>query len=255
MSDNTDSQYCVYNHTDRELIVATDEAGAQQYRLLPHCISPADEQPRLLWAASGGAIDGALWWKLEPGIDVHISETGAESSLGASSPIVQDARGETPNLHISGLGTSALPGAPPATTAIQAWFYRKDEIWVTVLGAGITGLTAAHELATRGFRVQVVERAHGSPTDVVDGDQGAARFRRGLTTPDVGGIARTQWATQPLARGGGTVARIPSRDDAGPAGETHGPEALHSVHGDSIWFGSGAGGPQTMGHYQAFGVT
>lgn len=50
----------------------------------------------------------------------------------------------------------------------------------TIFGAGITGLTVAHELVERGFRVQVWE------------PQGDDRMpRRGC---DVGGLARTQWS-------------------------------------------------------------
>jgi hypothetical protein len=52
--------------------------------------------------------------------------------------------------------------------------------YATIFGAGVAGLTAAHELVERGFRVQVWE-----PTD----DQRDPR--RGL---DVGGLARTQWS-------------------------------------------------------------
>lgn len=51
---------------------------------------------------------------------------------------------------------------------------------VTIFGAGVAGLTAAHELIERGFRVQVWEPV----SDQRDP-------RRGL---QVGGMARTQWA-------------------------------------------------------------
>jgi uncharacterized protein with NAD-binding domain and iron-sulfur cluster len=51
---------------------------------------------------------------------------------------------------------------------------------VTIFGAGIAGLTAAHELVERGFQVQVWERANNE------------RYpRRGC---EVGGMARTQWS-------------------------------------------------------------
>jgi len=52
---------------------------------------------------------------------------------------------------------------------------------VTVVGAGIAGLTAAHELVERGFSVQVVERA-ADPT---------------TPGPAIGGLARTQRAVIP----------------------------------------------------------
>jgi hypothetical protein len=286
------SPYRVYNYTDRELIVATDEAGEQQYRLLGQSVSPLDETPRLLWAASGAAIDGAPRWALDEGFDVHVTEAG----LGPGLWVVHHPLAPTEDLHIFGLGihpvqagqtlpaTEAALAATPATPATRpAWFYHEDETWVTVLGAGITGLTVAHELVTRGFRVQVIERAHGSPADIRDGDPGAAtggdplieRFRRGLTAPDVGGIARTQWGTQPLARGA-----APNLFDAmrrmapvSPASAAPSPRArgrtraasstprepaklssLRSIHGDAVWFGPDRGGPQAMGDYHAFGI-
>lgn len=66
---------------------------------------------------------------------------------------------------------------------------------VWIFGAGITGLSAAHELAERGFEVHVVEPAE----DV---------FRAG--TPAVGGVARTQWALLPdPAPGGGALPAAP----------------------------------------------
>lgn len=52
---------------------------------------------------------------------------------------------------------------------------------VTIFGGGIAGLTAAHELAERGFAVQVVEAVHGPKLTSV---------------PLVGGMARTQWAVK-----------------------------------------------------------
>ncbi len=53
---------------------------------------------------------------------------------------------------------------------------------VWIFGAGITGLTAAHELVERGFEVYVVEPADDPwETDL----------------PAVGGVARTQWAMIP----------------------------------------------------------
>lgn len=56
-----------------------------------------------------------------------------------------------------------------------------------IFGAGITGLTAAHELVERGFEVYVVEPAD----DPWEPD-----------LPAVGGVARTQWATIPTPKEG-----------------------------------------------------
>src|SRR5262245_55385234 len=52
---------------------------------------------------------------------------------------------------------------------------------VTIYGAGVTGLTAAHELAERGFKVRVVERAR-------------ACDQHGVPSMAIGGMARTQYA-------------------------------------------------------------
>ncbi|WP_437932976.1 NAD(P)-binding protein [Sorangium sp. So ce341] len=54
---------------------------------------------------------------------------------------------------------------------------RLPKVWV--FGAGIAGLTVAHELAERGFKVHVVEPAEDP---------------RSPGKCDVGGVARTQWA-------------------------------------------------------------
>ncbi len=286
--------YRVYNYTDRELIIATDEAGEQRYRLLGQSVSPLDVTPRRLWAASGAAIDGQAGWALDEGFDVHVTE----ASPGPGLPQVNRPLDPTPNLHIFGLGIHPLEQAMPraaAATAVTfaplgeapggnapgpAWFYREDETWVTVLGAGITGLTVAHELVTRGFRVQVIERAHGSPADIrdgtaaprpatPDGDPLVERFRRGLTGPDVGGVARTQWGTQPLGRGAApspfvAARRRPAPSPAAASSETASSEtagepeplaSLRSVHGDAVWFGPFQGGPLSAGSYHAFGIT
>ena len=87
---------------------------------------------------------------------------------------------------------------------------------VTIFGGGIAGLTAAHELAERGFTVQLVERA---------------------STPDgsgvaVGGLARTQPARLPLpvARARlDAAARGAPPDEALPAAPSAVDDRAHAV--------------------------
>ncbi len=56
-----------------------------------------------------------------------------------------------------------------------------DHHFVTVFGAGIAGLTAAHELVTRGFQVEVIDPA-------INEHVGDHTLDRGI-----GGMARSQW--------------------------------------------------------------
>src|SRR5262249_20649956 len=56
---------------------------------------------------------------------------------------------------------------------------------ITVFGAGIAGLTAAHELAMRGFEVQVIDAEYNAEYHDQTHDRG------------IGGMARSQWAVAP----------------------------------------------------------
>jgi uncharacterized protein with NAD-binding domain and iron-sulfur cluster len=67
---------------------------------------------------------------------------------------------------------------------------RVEQPQVYVIGAGVAGLTAAHELAERGFKVYVWD---------------AAEDVRRPGTPAIGGMARTQWARVPVERPIGLV--------------------------------------------------
>src|SRR5690606_25157291 len=60
---------------------------------------------------------------------------------------------------------------------------------ITIFGAGITGLTAAHELVMRGFTVQIIDKDFNEefvPRHVVEDSQ--------MLDHGVGGMARSQWA-------------------------------------------------------------
>src|SRR5215470_16902581 len=59
---------------------------------------------------------------------------------------------------------------------------RKPPAEVAIFGAGIAGLTAAHELIERNFRVTVYEPTPPGP---------------GQSVCSVGGLARTQWGCVP----------------------------------------------------------
>src|SRR5262245_14085239 len=227
--------YRVFNNSTQALIITTfDLHGEPHYRLLPGCASPQDEAPRRIKVKPTEADrDADSWdvWDLKPGFDVHVTESdpASPSSMLQMLWLVVQLRGETTIVF----------------EIKSVWASRKEYTWVTVLGAGITGLTAAHELVTRCFRVQVIEKAHGSPVDETGGS-GVGRFWRGLTSPDVGGIARTQWTTQPLLRGD-----TPLMSQALPP---HKLAAMRSVHGDCHWFGAGRIKAQESDDYWAFGV-
>jgi uncharacterized protein with NAD-binding domain and iron-sulfur cluster len=69
----------------------------------------------------------------------------------------------------------------------RKWDHQEgDKKRVVVIGAGVAGMTAAHELVERGYEVEVVEMS-------------AEPFNS--TRPRIGGMARTSWARVPSAAG------------------------------------------------------
>jgi uncharacterized protein with NAD-binding domain and iron-sulfur cluster len=72
---------------------------------------------------------------------------------------------------------------------------RGDRRRVVVVGAGVAGMTAAHELVERGYEVEVVEMA-ADPC--------------GGPTPRIGGMARTSWARVPSPPGQAPLGFVPS---------------------------------------------
>jgi hypothetical protein len=61
---------------------------------------------------------------------------------------------------------------------------------VTIFGAGVAGLTAAHELAERGFKVYVLESSEPPPR----GEKPDARYDE--DDVHIGGVAKTQWGSR-----------------------------------------------------------
>jgi hypothetical protein len=204
-------------------------------------------------ATDSGLLSGQREWKITRGGVVEIKERPVRGSA-------------EPELVIVCLGKEpwtppkVVPAdAAPANAAVTVFFPglragepsprplhrgRAGRPRATVLGAGITGLTAAHELAERGFIVQVIEKSHASPVDPMPGpvqDVGQ-RYRAGMAQPDVGGIARTQWATAPRRSAPARAARAPAAASASAAPVPVIPH-VRSVHGDGHWFGAGTVGP------------
>ena len=80
---------------------------------------------------------------------------------------------------------------------------------VAVFGAGIAGLTAAHELAERGFAVTVYEAAEDS-RQALGNTRESKRIKDAAKSVRLGGMAATQYtdgaALKPFPGGSGAVA-------------------------------------------------
>lgn len=85
----------------------------------------------------------------------------------------------------------------------------RDARPVTVFGAGIAGLTVAHELATRGFKVQVIDVEYNAELHPRTPRGPSATLDRGI-----GGMARSQFAMRPGGSlGGGEMQRLWSGEE------------------------------------------
>ncbi|MCB9646305.1 MAG: NAD(P)-binding protein [Deltaproteobacteria bacterium] len=123
---------------------------------------------------------------------------------------------------------------------------RQREVHVSVLGAGIAGLSAAHELVRRGFKVTVLEKACGRMTpnpglpivDQYDPKRKDMRFE-----PTVGGVARTQWTSvaheSPSDTGANPEVRVHATQSLGGLGsfilEKAGEHEIQMQGGDGSW--------------------
>ncbi|MBX3204538.1 MAG: NAD(P)-binding protein [Labilithrix sp.] len=212
----------MFNTSSSEVIVGTGapKNPTGRFRLLPGCESNVDAD--ITWVAArdpSTLLNGKNAWRINKAV-AHIidSPSGARLACIDCSPLASRPPGIDEPSALERVGT--LPRKP----------------WVTVLGAGVAGLTAAHELIERGFRVQVIEKSHGTPTrrEGNETDPPHVRLGRGLLEPDIGGVARTQWTTPPLTRRGGLGKGVGPTNSSGPEPS---PLRLKSVHGDGDWYG------------------
>ena len=206
-------QVRVYNHTRDPIYVRRpSDAGAPIYETLMPNSDHGFAGQRVQLCFDIEATQRALW-TIE-GEVVHVRErgrggghtTGAGDRVGsetenAEAPEGRGATSSAPPRELICLGFTE--GTEQGTYKLGvSHIGRTGRPHATVIGAGIAGLTAAHELAERGFAVQVVDKAHRSPQDLParkydPGQRPVTDFARGLDEPDVGGIARTQWSTAP----------------------------------------------------------
>src|SRR3954454_19989412 len=150
--------------------------------------------------------------------------------------------------HAAAAGTAAALGPAPMALAKNARGTRRK---VAVLGGGMAGLTAAHELAERGFQVTVYERnALGGKTRSIPVAHTAAGGRRELPgehgfrffpgfyhhVPDsmrripFPGNANGVWDNM-IAADGGKWLRAGDRPDGGPFGIGPDPQQALTVDG------------------------
>lgn len=130
-----------------------------------------------------------LWWQaafVRPEVPINAVIKRGLSYRGFVPGQINDIRSDDERIPASVLRRYVIPCESQARDAGQ------NDPSVVVFGAGIAGLTAAHELAARGFKVTLIER---QPAVDASGQR-----ENGL---QVGGIARTQWNTaQPFSKCG-----------------------------------------------------
>ena len=238
----------VFNYSSLPVLIYAEDrdkpANNGWYRLAPGCETPAEFDVSVLMPSRGGEGDvadatilGAKAWRIAKSV-VHV--------VDRPRPRTPQPPGGPKDLliRIAGLGCTPADDvemSPEAFEKIRDLTLVPRRPWVTVLGAGIAGLTAAHELIERGFQVQVVEKSHGSPViEDENPDFRAVRFQRGLVEPDIGGIARTQWSTAPMDRKIGQTSIFSDlkkkHDPELP--KDHCLERTKSIHGDGDWWGA-----------------
>lgn len=217
------------------------------YRLAPGCETPPEFYPKFLMALpsdEGGkapTIFGAEAWNIG-GVVVHVvDDPRPRPSVAPKDAVPPFEAPKDALIRIVGLGEFKVASDVPTFVPdeVRDLTLVPQRPWVTVLGAGIAGLTAAHELIERGFQVQVVEKSHGSPADDTE-DLGfdPLRFKRGLDEPDIGGIARTQWSTAPMARDGGLASLLKQSHSVVKDKKL---SRTNSIHGDGDWYGNTVG--------------
>src|SRR6476659_10141057 len=125
----------VFNESNWTVIVGANDG--KYYRLPSACDSPPTASPTEIRC---GYVDESgnrkhYVWKLVEGRVVHIVDRLTTPHRGL------------PPVEVRGLGVASGGHAegPLPNEVSASWLAREHETWVNVLGAGITGLSVAHE--------------------------------------------------------------------------------------------------------------